>query len=286
VFIEIERGRFGVEPICRALGVSASAYYQRASGQRSLRALEDERLLERIREIHRRNYFAYGSWRMWRALLRAGEEVGRGRVERLMRSNGIQGAKRRGKPWRTTIADPSALRPPDLVQRDFNAGGPNELWCADFTYLRCWEGRVFFAFVIDVYSRMIVGWQFAEHMRTDLVLDALRMALHLRGPGADVQLVHHSDAGGQYVSNDYSQALDDHRVLASIGSVGDAYDNALAESFVDSFKTELIRDRVWRTRSQLELAIVEYVAWFNTERLHTSLGGIPPAEYEEARQRR
>lgn len=286
MFIEIERGRFGVEPICRALGVSASAYYQRASGQRSLRALEDERLLERIREIHRRNYFAYGSWRMWRALLRAGEEVGRGRVERLMRSNGIQGAKRRGKPWRTTIADPSALRPPDLVQRDFNAGGPNELWCADFTYLRCWEGRVFFAFVIDVYSRMIVGWQFAEHMRTDLVLDALRMALHLRGPGADVQLVHHSDAGGQYVSNDYSQALDDHRVLASIGSVGDAYDNALAESFVDSFKTELIRDRVWRTRSQLELAIVEYVAWFNTERLHTSLGGIPPAEYEEARQRR
>jgi len=286
VFVEIERGRFGVEPICRALGVSASAYYQRASGQRSLRALEDERLLERIREIHRRNYFAYGSWRMWRALLRAGEEVGRGRVERLMRSNGIQGAKRRGKPWRTTIADPSALRPPDLVQRDFNAGGPNELWCADFTYLRCWEGRVFFAFVIDVYSRMIVGWQFAEHMRTDLVLDALRMALHLRGPGADVQLVHHSDAGGQYVSNDYSQALDDHRVLASIGSVGDAYDNALAESFVDSFKTELIRDRVWRTRSQLELAIVEYVAWFNTERLHTSLGGIPPAEYEEARQRR
>jgi len=286
VFIEIERGRFGVEPICRALGVSASAYYQRASGQRSLRALEDERLLERIREIHRRNYFAYGSWRMWRALLRAGEEVGRGRVERLMRTSGIQGAKRRGKPWRTTIADPEALRPPDLVQRVFNAGGPNELWCAEFTYLRCWEGRVFFAFVIDVYSRMIVGWQFAEHMRTDLVLDALRMALHLRGPGADVQLVHHSDAGGQYVSNDYSQALDDHRVLASIGSVGDAYDNALAESFVDSFKTELIRDRVWRTRSQLELAIVEYVAWFNTERLHTSLGGVPPAEYEEARQRR
>lgn len=286
MFIEIERGRFGVEPICRTLGVSASAYYQRASGQRSLRALEDERLLERIREIHRRNYFAYGSWRMWRALLRAGEEVGRGRVERLMRSNGIQGAKRRGKPWRTTIADPSALRPPDRVQRDFSAGGPNELWCADFTYLRCWEGRVFFAFVIDVYSRMIVGWQFAEHMRTDLVLDALRMALHLRGPGADVQLVHHSDAGGQYVSNDYSQALDDHRVQASIGSVGDAYDNALAESFVDSFKTELIRDRVWQTRSQLELAIVEYVAWFNNERLHTSLGGVPPAEHEEARQRR
>ena len=285
-FIDEQRGRFGVEPICRVLGVSASAYYQRATGARSARRVEDERLLELIREVHRRNYFAYGSWRMWQALLRAGEQVGRGRVERLMRSNGIQGAKRRGKPWRTTISDPSAARPRDLVQRDFTASGPNELWCADFTYLRCWEGRVFFAFVIDVYSRMVVGWQFANHMRADLVLDALRMALRLRATGANVELVHHSDAGGQYVSHDYTQTLDDHRVLASIGSVGDAFDNALAESFVDSFKTELIRDRVWKTISQLELAIVEYVAWFNTERLHTSLAGIPPAEYEEQHARR
>ena len=140
--------------------------------------------------------------------------------------------------------------------------------------------------MIDVYSRRVVGWQFAEHMRTDLVLDALRMALARRSHGADVELIHHSDAGSQYLSNDYSQALDDAGVLASIGSVGDAYDNALAESFVDSFKTELIRDRVWRTRSQLELAIVEYVAWFNNERLHSSLGGVPPAEYEEVRSRR
>jgi putative transposase len=286
VFIDEQRGRFGVEPICEALGVSASAYYRRASGQVSARAVEDERLLALIREIHARNYFAYGSWRMWRALRRAGEEVGRGQVERLMRRNGIQGAKRRGKPWRTTIPDTAAARPPDLVQREFAASGPNELWCVDFTYLRCWEGPVFFAFVIDVYSRMIVGWQFAEHMRTDLVLDALRMALHLRGPGANLELVHHSDAGSQYLSYDYSQALDDHGVRASIGSVGDAYDNALAESFIDSFKTELIRDRVWRTRSQLELAIVEYVAWFNNERLHTSLGGVPPAEFEEVRERR
>jgi transposase InsO family protein len=282
----MERVRFGVEPVCRVLGVSVSAYYHRASGVRSARAVEDERLLELIREIHRRNYFAYGSWRMWKALRRAGEEVGRGRVERLMSRNHIQGAKRRGKPWRTTISGSGACRPPDLVQRDFKAARPDELWCVDFTYLRCWEGPVFFSFVIDVYSRMIVGWQFANHMRTDLVLDALRMALARREPGADVELVHHSDAGSQYTSNDYSQALDDHEVLASIGTVGDAYDNALAESFVDSFKTELIRDRIWRTRSQLELAIVEYVAWFNTERLHTSLGGIPPAEYEEAHTRR
>ena len=285
-FVDEHRDRFGVEPICRTLGVSASAYYQRAAGERSARQVEDERLLERIRQIHERNYCAYGSWRMWKALQRAGEQIGRGRVERLMRTHGIRGAKRRGKPWRTTISDPSAARPPDLVQRDFTASRPDALWVSDFTYLRCWEGRVFFAFVIDVFSRMVVGWQFADHMRTDLVLDALRMALHLRGPGADVELVHHSDAGGQYVSHDYTQTLDDHGVLASIGTVGDAYDNALAESFVDSFKTELIRDRVWRTRSQLELAVVEYVAWFNNERLHTSLGGVPPAEYEAQHARR
>ena len=286
MFIDEQRGRFGVEPICRSLGVSVSAYYQRATGELSARRLEDERLLERIREIHRRNYFAYGSWRMWKALLRSGEQVGRGRVERLMRGNGIQGAKRRGKPWRTTISDVEAFRPPDLVQRDFAASRPDETWFADFTYLRCWEGVVFFSFVIDAYSRQVVGWQFAAHMRTDLVLHALRMALAQRGAGADLRLVHHSDAGSQYTSNDYSQTLDDHGVLASIGTVGDAYDNATAESFVDSFKTELIRDRVWRTRSQLELAIVEYVAWFNSERLPTSLGGVPPAEYEQQHARR
>ena len=285
-FIEQERGRFGVEPICRVLGVSASAYYQRASGQRSARAVEDDRLVELIREIHARNYYCYGSWRMWRALQRAGEEVGRGRVERLMRRNGIQGAKRRGKPWRTTIPDRQAQRRPDLVQRDFSAAGRNQLWVADFTYLRCWEGLVFFAFVVDAYSREVVGWQFAAHMRTDLVLDALRMALAMTERVDEVKLVHHSDAGSQYTSYDYSQTLDDHQVLASIGSVGDAYDNALAESFVDTFKTELIRDRVWRSRSQLELAIVEYVAWFNTQRLHSALDDIPPAEYEQVESRR
>jgi transposase InsO family protein len=197
-----------------------------------------------------------------------------------MAANDIQGAKRRGKPWRTTTPDPSAQRAPDLVQRDFSATRPDALWVADFTYLRCWEGVVFFSFVIDAYSRRIVGWQFAGHMRTDLVLDALRMALTRRAAGADVRLVHHSDAGSQYTSYAFAHVLDDHDVLASIGSVGDAYDNAMAESFVDSFKTELIADRVWRTRSQLELAIVEYVGWFNEARLHESLGDIPPAEFE------
>jgi len=279
-FIEEHRSRFGVEPICRTLDVSASAYYRRSSGQRSLRRIEDERLLGRIRDLHAANYCAYGARRMWKLLRREGEALGRGRVERLMRGEGIQGAKRRGKPWRTTTPDPGARRRPDLVERDFSALSPNELWVADLTYLRCWEGVVFFAFVLDAFSRRIVGWQFAPHMRTDLVLDALRMALAGRGPGADVELVHHSDRGSQYTSIDYTQTLADHGVLASVGSVGDAFDNALAESFVDSFKTELIADRVWRDRAQLELAIVEWVGWFNAVRLHESLGDVPPAEFE------
>jgi putative transposase len=280
-FIDGYRERFGVEPICQTLGVSASAYYQRATGQRSARAVEDERLLERIRELHAANYHAYGYRRMWKALLRAGERVSRCRVQRLMRAHGIEGAKRRGKPWRTTKPDPRAQRRPDLVRRDFTATAPNRLWVGDFTYLRCWEGVVYFAFILDVFARMIVGWQLAANMRTDLVLDALRMALGLRAPGADFQLVSHTDAGSQYTSFDYTQVLDDHGVLASIGTVGDALDNALAESFVDSYKTELIADRVWRSRAQLELATVEYVGWFNHERLHEALGDIPPTEFEQ-----
>ena len=279
-YIDAHRGRFGVEPICRVLGVSASAYYHRTGGERSARVIEDERLLGIIGKLHAVNYYAYGYRRMWKTLLRAGEHVGRDHVKRLMREAGIQGAKRRGRPWRTTIADPAASRSPDLVMRDFTASRPDALWLADFTYLRCWEGLVFFSFVIDAFSRRIVGWQFAGHMRTDLVLDALRMALTRRQAGAEVQLIHHSDAGSQYTSFAFNQVLDDHGVLASIGTVGDAYDNAMAESFVDSFKTELIRDRVWQTRSQLELAIVEWVAWFNNDRLHESLDDRPPAEME------
>jgi len=280
VFIDEHREAFGVECICRTLGASASAYYERRSGRRSARAIEDERLLGVIRKTHAGNYSAYGYRRTWKALLRAGERVPRCQVQRLMRAAGIQGAKRRGKPWRTTTPDPGAQRRPDLVERDFSAAAPNRLWVADLTYLRSWEGTSFLAFVIDVFSRKVVGWQIAAHMRTGLVLDALRMALGMRGPGADVELVHHSDRGSQYCSADFTQELDDHGVLASVGSVGDAYDNAMAESFVDSFKTELIADRVFKSRSQLELAVVEYISWFNNDRLHESLGDIPPAEFE------
>ncbi len=282
MFIDEHRDRFGVEPICRVLDVSASAYYHRATGARSQRAVEDERLLGVIRRTHKSNFEAYGYRKMWKTLRRAGETAPRCQVQRLMRQDGLQGAKRRGRPWRTTIPDPDAHQRPDLVNRDFTAVAPDRLWVGDFTYLRCWEGRLFFSFIIDVFSRKIVGWQLASHMRTDLVLDALRMALGTRQLGADFALVQHTDHGSQYLSHDYAQILDDHHVLASVGSVGDAFDNALAESFVDTFKTELIKDRVWRTRSQLELAILEYVHWFNHDRLHESLGDIPPVEFEDA----
>ena len=223
-FIDKTRARYGVEPVCRTLGVSASAYYQRATSERSERSVEDERLVARIRTVHKENFECYGYPRVWHELQRQGEQVGRDRVARLMRQEGIKGAKRRGKPWRTTIADPAAQKRPDLVNRDFTATAPDRLWVGDLTYLRTWEGRMYLAFLIDVYSRMIVGWQIASHMRCDLVLDALRMALGTRQPGADVQLVAHTDQGSQYTAEDYTQVLDDHRVLASVGSVGDCYD--------------------------------------------------------------
>jgi putative transposase len=212
-YIDEHRGRFGVEPICRTLGVSASAYYQRRNAERSRRAVEDERLVGLIRELHEANYYAYGYRRMWKALGRAGEPVARCTVQRLMREHGIEGAKRRGRPWRTTKPDPGASRRPDLVERDFSAERPNALWVADLSYLRCWEGLMFFAFVIDAFSRMVAGWRLAAHMRTTLVLDALRMALGTRAPGADVALVHHSDRGSQYTSIDVTQTLADHGVL-------------------------------------------------------------------------
>ena len=279
-FIDKTRDRFGVEPICRTLGVSASAYYQRATGERSARNVEDERLTARIREVHEQNLECYGYPRVWHELRRQGEQVGRDHVARLMRQAGVKGAKRRGKPWRTTIANPQAQKRPDLVKRDFTADRPDRLWVGDLTYLRTWEGRMYLAFLIDVFSRMIVGWQLASHMRTDLVLDALRMALGTRQPGAEIGLVQHTDQGSQYTAEDYTQVLDDHRVLASVGSVGDCYDNALSESFVDSYKTELIADRVWRSNRQLQLATVAYVGWFNHRRLHSSIGYRPPVEHE------
>jgi putative transposase len=199
-FIESQKAAgLAVELVCRTLGVSRSAHYQRRSGHRSPRAIRDEQLVTTIGRLHEANFCAYGYRKMHLALRRAGiEDVGRDRVKRLMREHGIRGAKRRGKPWRTTVPDPEAARRPDLVERDFTATGPDRLYVADFTYLRCWEGLVFFAFVIDVYSRRVVGWQLTAHMRASLVCDALRMAVSTRPRhGADVQLIHHSDRGSQ-----------------------------------------------------------------------------------------
>ncbi len=230
--------------------------------------------------MHKENYEAYGYRRMWKELWRRGERVPRCQVQRLMAEHGIHGAKRRGRPWRTTTPDPDAKRSPDLVERDFTASGPGELVVADFTYVRCWEGLVFFAFVLDVFSRMIVGWQLAAHMRAELVVDALQMALGTRKHLGHVELVHHSDRGSQYTSADLHAVMAAAGVLASVGTTGDAYDNAMAESLVDTYKTELIADRTWRTAAEVELATVGWVGWYNSTRLHGALGDVPPVEYE------
>jgi putative transposase len=283
-FIEERKLDFGVEPICRTLGVSASAYYQRATGDRSARAIEDERLVPEIRRVHEANYEAYGYRRTWLQMRREGEQGPRCQVQRLMRREGIRGAKRRGHPARTTVPDPRAVDRPDLLERDFTATRPNSRWVADFTYLRCWEGLAFFSFILDVHSRYLCGWQFASNMRADLVEDALQMAVAARNPDPLLELVHHSDRGSQYTSEQFTVALAEHDILASMGSVGDAYDNSMAESLVDTFKTELIADRVWRTRAQLEVAIARWVGWYNNTRLHSALGDIPPVEFETAHE--
>ena len=278
-FIEEHRGRFGVEPICTVLESSPSTYYARKRRPLCRRRREDELLLERIREVHRSNYCVYGSRRIWKQLQREGIQVGRCRVERLMRAHGINGV-RRGKRWKTTVADPAGARPADLVERRFEAGRPNELWVADITYVRSFEGMSYFAFVLDVYSRRIVGWQLASHLRTDLVLDALEMAIWQRDrlePG----LIHHSDRGSQYTSIRYTERLAELGATPSVGSVGDAYDNALAESFVSTFKAELVDRHRFQHRDDAELATVEWTGWYNHRRLHSAIGDCPPAEHEE-----
>jgi putative transposase len=219
-----------------------------------------------------------GSRRVWKALRRQGEQAPRCRVERLMRVHGLRGAQPGKRRW-LTVADETAPRPADLVERRFTAERANQLWVCDLTYLKTREGFVYLAFVKDVFSRMIVGWQTATHLRTDLVLDALEMAVHLRRPGAG-ELVAHTDRGSQYTSFRYTQRLADLGIAASVGSIADAYDNAMAESFVGTLKTELVAGRVFATRFEAEIAVVEYLGWFNHTRLHETLGDLPPAEFE------
>jgi putative transposase len=236
-----------------------------------------------IREVYRDNYSVYGARKVWWALRRNGVDVGRGRVERLMRRAGLAGVVR-GKTVRTTISDPDGVRATDLVKRQFTAGAPNRLWVADFTYVATWAGTVYVAFAIDVFSRRIVGWQASMSKETDLVLDAIDTGLRARryrpGPGVD-RLVHHSDAGSQYTSFRFTQHLIDAGIDASIGTVGDALDNALAESTIGLYKTELIKPRgPWHNKNEVDVATTAWVDWYNNRRLHGACGGRPPTEFE------
>ncbi|WP_230421458.1 IS3 family transposase [Actinomadura soli] len=276
------RDHFGVEPVCRVLDLCPGTYYGRKRRPPSARTQRDAVLIEQITDVHQASYGTYGAYRVHQQLRRQGVQVARCTVERLMRAHGLQGVHRRDRQ-RTTTPDQTAPRPPDLVNRQFTADRPDRLWLADITYVRTWEGWVYVAFVLDAYSRRIVGWQLADHLRTDLPLDALEMALWQRGRERPVQpgsLIHHSDRGCQYVSFRYTTHLTDLGVTASVGSVADSYDNAMAESLNATFKTELIHRRTWRTRDQVEYAIVEWVGWYNHHRLHTAIGDVPPIEYE------
>jgi putative transposase len=289
-FISGHKARFGVEPICRVLTehgvpIAPSTYYDAAGRGPSARAVRDEQLKAHIARVHGENYGVYGARKVWLALNREGVAVARCTVERLMRELGLAGA-RRGKRVRTTRPDAAAGRPADLVRRQFSPARPDRLWVADFTYCPTWAGMVYVAFVIDAYSRRILGWRAATTMRTSLVLDALEQALWTRrhdGRGSLTGLIHHTDAGSQYTSIAFTERLSAAGVSGSVGTVGDAYDNALAESVIGLFKTELIKPGgPWRTAEQVEIATLDYVDWFNHRRLYEACGDIPPAELEDA----
>jgi putative transposase len=287
--------RWGVEPICTVLSehgcpIAPSTYYDARTSARepSPRALRDEELKAEIARVHAENYSVYGARKVWLALNREGIAVARCTVERLMRELGLAGA-RRGKQHCTTQPDPAAARPADLLGREFNPPAPNRTWVADFTYVPTWSGMVYVVFVLDAYSRRILGWRAATSMRTSLVLDALEQAVWTRtrdGVGDLSGLICHHDAGSQYTSIAYTERLAEAGIDPSVGSVGDAYDNALAETVIGLFKTELIKPRgPWRTVEQVEIATLEYVDWFNHRRLYEACGDIPPAELEAAHYR-
>ena len=278
-FIAAHRGRFGVEPICRVMEFNASTYWAAHNRPPSDRSVRDGRLKPEIERVHKENYGVYGAHKVWRQMNREKIGVARCTVARLMRELGLRGV-RRGRTCRTTVPDETAIRPADLVCRLFKAARPDELWVADFTFVRTWAGFCYAALVIDVFSRMIVGWSLSTSLKTDMPLEALEMALWQRGRSLP-DLVHHSDRGCQYTSIRYTERLAEAGIAPSIGSVGDAYDNAMAESTIGLYKTELIyRQGPWKTPEQAELATLEYIDWWNNRRLHTEIGDIPPAEKE------
>jgi putative transposase len=278
-FIDKYRHQFGVEPICQTLAVAASTYYAATTLPPSARQRRDEQLKGEILRVYDDNFQVYGARKIWRQLHREGIKVARCTVERLMRDLGIAGVVR-GRRHPTTLADPANPVPEDLLKRNFTAPAPNTRWVADLTEVATWGGKAYCAFVIDCFSRFIVGWRLCDHTRTDLPLDALEMALWQRHIHKG-QTIHHSDHGSQYLSIRYTTTLSAAEVNCSAGTVGDSYDNALAETVIGLYKTELVRRHgPWRTVEQLELATLEWVDWYNHRRLHSWCGHIPPAEYE------
>ena len=285
--IDEHRDQYGVEPMCAVLPMAPSTYFRHKTlaahpERRSDRAQRDEELQAAIQRVWDDNYQVYGPRKVWKELRREGRRVARCTVARLMRTLGLRGAVR-GRAWVTTTTPETPAMPmPDLVDRDFTVTAPNQLWVADFTYVATWAGFVYVAFVIDAFARRIVGWRVSASMRTAFVLDALEQAVYDRaGAGLD-GLVHHSDRGTQYLSMRYTHRLLDAGIAPSVGSTGDAYDNALAETVIGLFKTEVIQRRgPWRSLEMVEFAVLAWVHWFNTGRLLEPLGYVPPAEYEE-----
>jgi putative transposase len=284
-FIDEHRAVYGVEPICRVLPIAPSTYRAHAARRAdpekaSAREKRDALLRPEIRRVWKDNFRVYGVRKVWRQLVREGFDVARCTVARLMKQMGIEGIVR-GKKVRTTIPDKAAPCPMDRVNRQFRAPAPNMLWVSDFTYVSTWSGFVYVAFVIDAFARRIVGWRASQSARADFVLDALEQALHERRPLNRGGLVHHSDRGGQYVSIHYTERLAEAGIEPSVGSVGDSYDNALAETVIGLFKTEVIhRSGPWRSLDAVEFATLEWVDWFNNRRLLEPIGNIPPAEAE------
>jgi putative transposase len=284
-YIDANRDRFGVEPICQVLPIAPSTYHAAQRRPASARAVRDTKLRGEIARVHAEHFGVYGARKVWRQLHREGISVARCTVERLMRELGLQGV-RRGKTRRTTTPDATAPRPADLVDRDFSATRPNQLWVADLTYVATWSGFVYVAFIIDAFSRFLVGWQASRSLRTDLALDALEMAIWRRQARLE-GLVHHSDRGSQYLAIRYTERLAEAGAVTSVGSRGDSFDNALAETIIGLDKNELIRRRgPWKGLDQVEYATLEWVDWFNHRRLLEPIGHIPPAELEAAYHQR
>jgi putative transposase len=285
-YIDEHKDRFGVEPICAVLPIAPSTYYEqkareREPDRRPARAIRDDALKLQIQRVFDENFRVYGAHKVWKQINREGLRVARCTVERLMKALGLRGVVR-GKTFKTTIPDELAERRADRVNRTFTVARPNALWVADLTYVATWRGLVYVAFVIDAFARRIVGWRVSSSLRSDIALDALEQALYDRRIGEGEELIHHSDRGTQYVSIRYTERLAEAGIEPSVGSVGDSYDNALAETIIGLFKTEVIRRcGPWRGIDAVELATLEWVDWFNHRRLLEPIGDVPPAQKED-----